>query len=150
MAWTLVSEFQHIKLSALLDMFPLIEPCADRGYAPWRDDPRPMGGILQGVCAFPGIVRFWDVQRRLEAPPDEVLKANVLYERWRLAIDLVSGTLLGNGSLTPTRVAGQACLGSGDTSWNPRPCLPRRSRSPGTSPSTTGSPGSSGTRRSMK
>ena len=94
MAETLVHEFQHIKLCGLMDMLPLIEPSGERGYAPWREDPRPMGGLLQGVYAFTGIVRFWDVQRRLETEPDDVLRASVLYERWRLAIELVTGTLL--------------------------------------------------------
>ena len=56
-----------------------------------------MGGILQGVYAFTGIVRFWDVQRRLETEPDDILRASVLYERWRLAIELATGTLLGQG-----------------------------------------------------
>jgi HEXXH motif-containing protein len=104
MAETLVHEFQHVKLGGLMDMLPLIEPGTERGYAPWREDPRPMGGILQGVYAFAGIVRFWDAQRRIEAQPDEVLRASVLYERWRLAIELVTGTLLGSGFLTPAGV----------------------------------------------
>jgi HEXXH motif-containing protein len=104
MAETLVHEFQHIKLCGLMDMLPLVEPSTERGYAPWREDPRPIGGILQGVYAFTGIVRFWEVQRRLEAHPDDVLRASVLYERWRLAIELVTGTLLGSGFLTPTGV----------------------------------------------
>ena len=101
MAETLVHEFQHIKLSGLMDMLPLIEPIEQRAYAPWRDDPRPLGGILQGVYAFTGIVRFWDIQRQLETEPDAILRANVLYERWRLAIDLVTDTLLASGFLTP-------------------------------------------------
>lgn len=104
MAETLVHEFQHIKLCGLIDMLPLVEPSSERGYAPWREDPRPMGGILQGVYAFTGIVRFWDVQRRLETESDDILRASVLYERWRLAIERVTGTLLGNGCLTPTGV----------------------------------------------
>jgi HEXXH motif-containing protein len=104
MAETLVHEFQHIKLCGLMDMAPLIEPGAEPGYAPWREDPRPLGGILQGVYAFTGIVRFWDAQRRLEEQPDEILRASVLYERWRLAIEAVTGTLLSSGSLTPTGV----------------------------------------------
>jgi hypothetical protein len=100
MAETLVHEFQHIKLCGLMDMLPLIEPSDERGYAPWRDDPRPMGGILQGVYAFTGIVRFWDAQRHLETEPDGILRASVLYERWRLAIELVAGPLLDKGFLT--------------------------------------------------
>ena len=101
MAETLVHEFQHIKLSGLMDMLPLIERSEQRAYAPWRDDPRPLGGILQGVYAFTGIVCFWNIQRQLETEPDAILRANVLYERWRLAIDLATDTLLGSGSLTP-------------------------------------------------
>jgi HEXXH motif-containing protein len=104
MAETLVHEFQHIKLCGLMDMLPLVEPGTERGYAPWREDPRPMGGILQGVYAFTGIVRFWDVQRRLETQPEGILRASVLYERWRLAIERVTATLLSSGALTPTGI----------------------------------------------
>jgi HEXXH motif-containing protein len=104
MAETLIHEFQHIKLSGLMDMLPLIEPGGVKGYAPWRDDPRPMGGILQGLYAFTGIVRFWDSQRHLETDADDFLRASVLFERWRLAIELVVGPLLDQGSLTPVGV----------------------------------------------
>jgi HEXXH motif-containing protein len=104
MAETLVHEFQHVKLGGLMDLVPLVEPGTKRGYAPWREDPRPMGGILQGVYAFTGIVRFWNTQRQVETKPDEILRASVLYERWRLAIELVSDTLLSSGSLTPRGV----------------------------------------------
>lgn len=104
MAETLVHEFQHIKLCGLMDMLPLIEQGDERGYAPWREDPRPMGGILQGIYAFTGIVRFWGVQRGVETEPDAVLRASVLYERWRLAIELAAGPLLDKGLLTPDGV----------------------------------------------
>jgi HEXXH motif-containing protein len=100
MAETLVHEFQHTKLCGLMDMLPLIEPTSERGYAPWREDPRPLGGILQGAYAFAGIVRFWDVQRRLKTEHDDILRASVLYERWRQAIELTMGTLLESGLLT--------------------------------------------------
>jgi len=102
MAETLVHEFQHIKLCGVLDMLPLIKPSDERGYAPWRDDPRPLGGILQGVYAFTGIVRFWNVQRRVETEPDAILHASALYERWRLEVDPVAGALLSSDSLTAT------------------------------------------------
>lgn len=104
MAETLVHEFQHIKLCGLMDMLPLIEPSEEKGYAPWRDDPRPFGGILQGLYAFTGIVRFWAVQRRLETEPDGLLRSSVLYERWRLAVERVAATLLDQGILTPAGV----------------------------------------------
>ena len=105
MAETLIHEFQHNKLSGLMDMLPLIEPSGERGYAPWREDPRPMAGLLQGVYAFAGIVHFWDVQRHIKTAPDDVLRANVLYERWRLTIEFVTDTLLGHEVLTPTGVS---------------------------------------------
>jgi HEXXH motif-containing protein len=101
LAETLVHEFQHIKLGGLIDMLPLSEPTAERGYAPWREDPRPMSGILQGLYAFSGVVRFWDAQRRVETEPDEILRASVLYERWRLAVDLAAGSLRDKRILTP-------------------------------------------------
>jgi HEXXH motif-containing protein len=104
MAETLVHEFQHIKLCGLMDMLPLIEPSDERGYAPWREDPRPVGGILQGVYAFTGIVRFWDAQRQLETEPDAAFRANVLFERWRLAIEFAAGPLLDKGFLTSAGV----------------------------------------------
>jgi HEXXH motif-containing protein len=104
MAETLVHEFSHIKLCGLMDMVPLVTSGDRLDYAPWRDDPRPVGGILQGVYAFAGIVRFWNIQRRVETEPADVLRASVLYERWRQAIELVSGSLLGQGCLTPTGV----------------------------------------------
>ena len=66
LALGLLHEFQHSKLGALLDLVPLY----DRGrslllYAPWRDDPRPLGGLLQGAYAFLGVTAFWRVQRDL-------------------------------------------------------------------------------------
>ncbi|MFE2585718.1 HEXXH motif domain-containing protein [Streptomyces sp. NPDC059378] len=65
-ASTLVHEFQHNKLSAFMHLFDLHEDTGEqRHYAPWRDDPRPLGGLLQGVYAFHGVTRFW---RRREHP----------------------------------------------------------------------------------
>ncbi len=71
---------------------------------PWREDPRPLGGLLQGVYAFAGIARFWDVQRLIESDPDAILRAGVLYERWQSTIEPVTGALLEAGCLTPTGV----------------------------------------------
>jgi HEXXH motif-containing protein len=45
-----VHEVQHLKLAALLDIVTLTMPGEhDRYYAPWRDDPRPLSGLLQGT-----------------------------------------------------------------------------------------------------
>lgn len=65
MAVAMVHEFQHNKLGGLIHLVALTggaEPETLR--APWRDDPRPLGGVLQGIFAFIGIAEFWRVHRR--------------------------------------------------------------------------------------
>jgi len=121
MAETLVHEFQHVKLGALMDMLPLVKPNDKRGYAPWREDPRPMGGLLQGAYAFTGIVRFWSVQRRQATGPDDVLRAEVLYERWRLAIEVVTRKVLASGVLTPDGTRFVTMLRESGQHQGPRP-----------------------------
>ena len=104
MAETLVHEFQHVKLCGLLDMVPLAESGAEKVYAPWRQDPRPAGGLLQGIYAHLGIVRFWQSQRQAETDPDHILRAHVQFARWRAAIGDAVDTLLRTGCLTPEGV----------------------------------------------
>ena len=104
LAETLVHEFQHVKLCGLLDMVPLAASGDQRVYAPWRQDPRPAGGLLQGIYAHLGIVRFWQAQQHAETDPDGLLRAQVLFARWRPAIGDTVQTLLETGSLTPAGV----------------------------------------------
>jgi hypothetical protein len=87
-----------------MDMVPLVEPGGEKVYAHWRQDPRPPGGLLQGVYAHLGIVRFWRTQQHVETDPNGVLRAQVLYARWRPTIDLAVGTLIRSGCLTPAGV----------------------------------------------
>ncbi|MEV5959845.1 HEXXH motif domain-containing protein [Streptomyces sp. NPDC051987] len=69
-AVTLVHEFQHTKLGALLHLFTLErDDGTARHYAPWRPDPRPLSGLLQGAYAFLGITDFW-CRYLDQAPPD--------------------------------------------------------------------------------
>jgi HEXXH motif-containing protein len=100
MAEILVHEFQHLKLCGLLDMVPLTRPCAERVYAPWRQDPRPADALLQGVYAHLGIARFWNVQRQVETEPDDIFRAQVMFERWRSTIEPCIATLLRTDCLT--------------------------------------------------
>ncbi|MGH3623874.1 MAG: aKG-HExxH-type peptide beta-hydroxylase [Sciscionella sp.] len=65
LAAMLVHEFQHIRLSGLLHLTRLCEADPrERFYAAWRDDPRPIGGMVQGVYAFFGVSAFWRVLAR--------------------------------------------------------------------------------------
>jgi hypothetical protein len=104
MAETLVHEGQHVKLCGLLDMVTLVTSGGEKVYAPWRQDPRPAGGLLQGVYAHLGVARFWNAQRHAEIDPDDILRAQVHFARWRSMIDQAAQTLLRTDCLTPAGV----------------------------------------------
>jgi HEXXH motif-containing protein len=70
LAATLVHEFQHIRLGGLLHLTRLHEENPhQRFYTPWREDPRPIGGVLQGVYAFFGVTAFWRALTRAGTGP---------------------------------------------------------------------------------
>ncbi|MFD5443420.1 aKG-HExxH-type peptide beta-hydroxylase [Streptomyces tendae] len=80
LALTLLHEFQHSKLSALTDLVTLYEPGGrPRLYAPWRPDPRPPGGLLQGIYAHLGDLAFWQERSGSRHGPAQADAA------WRLA-----------------------------------------------------------------
>ncbi|PRX22158.1 HEXXH motif-containing protein [Actinoplanes italicus] len=100
LAMTLVHETQHNKLGALLHLLTLTKEAASvRFYAPWRDDPRPLSGLLQGVYAFSGIVDFWQVHRRNVAG-GEAAVAHFEFALWRRQVSVGLRTLAGSGLLT--------------------------------------------------
>ncbi|WNE94702.1 HEXXH motif domain-containing protein [Streptomyces luomodiensis] len=103
LATALVHEAQHIKLSALMDLVPLIEHGLEEvHYAPWRLDPRPLRGLLQGVYAFLGVTGFWqDRMRRAEAGPARSTAAFEFALR-RAQTSAGLRTLLSHAQLTPT------------------------------------------------
>ncbi|MDQ4031031.1 MAG: HEXXH motif-containing putative peptide modification protein [Actinomycetota bacterium] len=66
LATTLVHEVQHFKLNALHDLVPLYRPDAIGAfYSPWRQDPRPLAGLLHGIYAFVGVAEFLRQEREL-------------------------------------------------------------------------------------
>jgi uncharacterized protein len=98
-AVTLVHEYQHSKLSALLDLVPLSDPADERRYfAPWRTDPRPLGGLLQGVYAFAGVADTWRALRGADGVTDA---AEQEFADARLQVDRSLATLETSGALTP-------------------------------------------------
>jgi uncharacterized protein len=100
LAVTLAHEVQHAKLSALLDVVPMTLPDdGSRYYAPWRDDPRPVSGLLQGAYAFFGVAAFWRRQRSVEVG-EMAMRAHADFGRWRDAVQLVVDTLGASGRLT--------------------------------------------------
>jgi uncharacterized protein len=101
LAVTLAHETQHAKLSALLDLVALLPPDdSQRYYAPWRDDPRPLSGLLQGAYAFLGVAAFWQRQRTAAGGGAATIHAHTEFARWRDAVSLVTSTLLASGRLT--------------------------------------------------
>lgn len=78
LAEILVHEYHHLLLGALEDNAPLVGPNAQGWhYAPWRDDPRPLAGLLHGTYANLAMAEFWLVEsgrqeNRTESPNAEV------------------------------------------------------------------------------
>jgi uncharacterized protein len=100
-AETLVHETQHLKLCALLDLVTLTRPDdGQRYYAPWRPDPRPTSGLLQGAYAFLGVSGFWREQRQAAPEPGVRQRAHAEFARWRDGVATAAATLLRSGQLT--------------------------------------------------
>ncbi|GAA3385962.1 HEXXH motif domain-containing protein [Cryptosporangium minutisporangium] len=97
LALTLIHEFQHNKLSALLDSRALYRSDSDEWfYAPWRDDPRPFGAVLQGVYAHLGVADFWRVHRR-SALGEDTTFAHMEFVRWRQQTEEAAAELTRSG-----------------------------------------------------
>jgi uncharacterized protein len=101
LALLLVHEFQHVKLGALLDIAELydVTDSEPRHYAPWRTDPRPLEGLLQGTYAHIAVVDFWRV-RREQVTGAEREAARTQFARWRMDTVEAVELLLKSGSLT--------------------------------------------------
>ncbi|MET9735677.1 HEXXH motif domain-containing protein [Streptomyces sp. NPDC006458] len=98
LAETLVHEFQHSKLAALLHLFPLLDDDREeRYYAPWRADPRHLTGLLHGAYAFTGVAGFWRDRLAGKEPCEQ---AGYHFALRRLQSRLVVRTLLTSGRLT--------------------------------------------------
>ncbi|HEV2783685.1 MAG TPA: HEXXH motif domain-containing protein [Actinophytocola sp.] len=121
-AVTLAHELQHNKLVALMDLFPLLEPAPGKTfYAPWRDDPRPLPGLLHGTYAFTGVTAFWRRQRH--ATPSS--RATMEFARWRAGAREAAGTLLDSGHLTPIGRTFVSAMAEALTEWCAEPIPPR-------------------------
>jgi uncharacterized protein len=97
-AVALVHEFQHSKLSALLDILPLYDGSSQKTFfAPWRRDPRPIGGLFQGVYAFLAVADTW---RALSGDPISFPQAEREFADARLQVSTALGTLSDSGLLT--------------------------------------------------
>jgi uncharacterized protein len=101
LALLILHEFQHVKLGAMFDLFDLCDP-ADRRlfYAPWREDPRPIGALLQGAYAHLAVTDYWRV-RRHELPGAKAIAAAEQFARWRVFTAEAIETMANSGALSP-------------------------------------------------
>ena len=101
LALLLVHEFQHVKLGAVLDLYDLFDSSDERLYrAPWREDPRPFEGLLQGTYAHMAVSDFWRVRARVETG-SAAEEASQRYRLWHAHTRDAIETLDRSGSLTP-------------------------------------------------
>jgi HEXXH motif-containing protein len=103
LALTLIHEFQHSKLGLLLGQTPLIAGSGEEGpprlYAPWRDDPRPIAGLLHGIYAFFGVADFWRILRTIDGHRSQ--SAHIEYALWSTQVQAAITQAQESDLLTP-------------------------------------------------
>ncbi|GCB52784.1 HEXXH motif-containing putative peptide modification protein [Streptomyces sp. NL15-2K] len=120
LAVTLLHEFRHMKLNAVLDCLDLYEegesPDGELFYAPWRDDPRPLPGFFHGVFAFFGVSDFW---RKLveEATGETLRRAQFQLAYWRAQTRDAYVALCSSPRLTAAGREFAAAVGKGLVTW---------------------------------
>ncbi|WP_030620950.1 aKG-HExxH-type peptide beta-hydroxylase [Streptomyces sclerotialus] len=110
LAATLVHELQHAKLSALTELTPLHHDTGTtRHWAPWRPDPRPFDGLLQGTYSHLALADYW---QRFALTAENALERHTAWaehSRCREQVGAALPTLLGSRALTP---AGRVLTGA--------------------------------------
>ena len=78
----LVHEMQHVKLTALCDLFDLFDRDDDTLFpVPWRADPRPVEGLLHGTYAHLAVADLWRSRFR-QTPDGEARRLFSMYRSW--------------------------------------------------------------------
>ncbi len=85
----------------MLDLYDLYDSTDDRLYhAPWRPDPRPLEGLLQGTYAHLAVTAFW--RSRQQATAGQAAgAAGAEFRRWHAHTAGAIDALAASGSLTP-------------------------------------------------
>jgi uncharacterized protein len=99
LALLLIHEFQHVKLGAVLDLYELYDPADTRQFhVAWREDPRPLDGVLQGTYAHIAVSDYWRVRRHAGGDPSGDAEAR--FAQWCRGTATAIDTLGASGSLT--------------------------------------------------
>jgi uncharacterized protein len=100
LARLLIQEFQHVKLSAILDLYDLHDPADDRLFpAPWGEDKLRLEGLLRGAYAHLAVTEFWRV--RQQPASGSPAGAAPRFGQWRADTAEAIEVLLDSRSLTP-------------------------------------------------
>lgn len=117
----LVHEFRHTLLNGLIFLAPLFEEHDDLFHAPWRDDPRPLGGLVHGAYAFSGVAHYWRT-RGTEG------LAGFEFALWASAVRSVLESLHDHPALTPLGRALLEALAEQTAHWHEEPVGARELR----------------------
>ncbi|NKQ29200.1 HEXXH motif domain-containing protein [Streptomyces galbus] len=101
-AATLVHELHHAKLTVLAEMVALHHSGGEaRYFAPWRPDPRPYDGLLQGAYSHLALADYF--QRRALTGTDPVLREDAWaqFARYHEQVGAALPALVGSDQLTP-------------------------------------------------
>lgn len=100
-AATLVHELHHTKLSALADMVTLHHADGARKYfAPWRPDPRPYDGLLQGTYSHLALADFFQRRALTARRPPHRETAWAVHARYREQVGAALPALVASPDLT--------------------------------------------------
>lgn len=100
LALLLLHEFQHVKLGGILDIYDLYDKDDGRLFnAPWREDPRPLEGLLQGAYAHITVTDFWRTRRNIDNGT-AAIAADQHFNQWHPLTAAAIETLTASGSLT--------------------------------------------------
>ncbi|MFJ8177465.1 aKG-HExxH-type peptide beta-hydroxylase [Streptomyces sp. NPDC094469] len=100
-AATIVHELQHTKLSALSDLLQLHHAGPrESHFAPWRPDPRPYDGLLQGVYSHLALADFFQRCALRAERPGHRETAWSQHARYRAQVAAALPALVGSPDLT--------------------------------------------------
>ncbi|WP_327185052.1 aKG-HExxH-type peptide beta-hydroxylase [Streptomyces sp. NBC_01334] len=100
LAETLVHELHHAKLAALGDLVTLHHADSEaRYFAPWKTDPRPYDGLLQGIYSHLALADYYQRRALRTTPPDSEY-AWSRHARYRAQVGAALPGLVGSPDLT--------------------------------------------------
>jgi HEXXH motif-containing protein len=114
----LIHEFAHIRLGGLLHLLPVTSGGEQEiFYAPWRDDPRPLPGLVQGIFAFVNICDFWRTQVGVHSTPTAEFEYALSRAQAQQALHVAAGS----EALTAVGQRLVSGLGERIAGWQPLP-----------------------------